>query len=173
LVRIGGGLDKVETDTPVKSRDHTDHSEYGVGAGLHGRARGGSSTGPTGPSLNWMLNAMNGVELARRFSDLALIDQSLKRDRLFPIVDGNSGVAVVTIGALTGDFSEYRVPFDDMERKPFGSRENSQNNVVCLNDSLQSPGLIVGRADEIAGLGGELPQLFEFGHLTTPTQLTA
>lgn len=65
LVRIGGGLDKVETDTPVKSRDHTDHSEYGVGAGLHGRARGGSSTGPTGPSLNWMLNGMNGVELAR------------------------------------------------------------------------------------------------------------
>jgi hypothetical protein len=108
----------------------------------------------------------------RRFSDLALIDQSLKSDRLFPIVDGNSGVAVIAIGALTGDFSEDRVSFDDMERKPFGSRENSQNDVVRLNDSLQSPGLIMGRADEIAGLGGELPQLFEFGHLTTPTQLT-
>jgi len=97
----------------------------------------------------------------------------LKSDRLFPIVNGNSGVAVIDIGTPTGDFSEYRVPLDDVERKPFGSRKNGENDVMCLNDSLQSPGLIVGRADEITGLGGELPQLFEFGHLTTPTQLTA
>jgi hypothetical protein len=97
----------------------------------------------------------------------------LKSDRLFPIVNGNSGVAVVDIGVLTSDFPEYRVPFDDVERKPFGSRKNGENNVMCLNDSLQGPGLVVGCADEITGLGGELPQLFEFGHLTTPTQLTA
>jgi hypothetical protein len=109
----------------------------------------------------------------RHFSDLALIDQSLKGDRLFPIVNRNGGVAVVDIGALTRDFPKYRVPLDDVERDPFGCRKDSENNVVRLNDSLQRPGLIVGRADEITGLGGELPQLFEFSHLTTPTQLTA
>jgi hypothetical protein len=101
----------------------------------------------------------------------ASVEQSLKSDRLFPIMNGNGGVAVVGIGALTSDFSEYRVAFDDVQLKPFGARKNSENNVVCLNDSLQSPGLIVGRANEITGLGGELPQLFEFGHLNTPTQL--
>jgi hypothetical protein len=107
------------------------------------------------------------------FSRCALVEQSLQSDRLFPVVDRNGGVAVIDVGALTSDFPEYRVSFDDVERKPFGSRKNGENHVVCLNNSLQSPGLIVGRADEITGLGGELPQLFEFSHLSTPTQLTA
>lgn len=104
---------------------------------------------------------------------LALVEQSLKSDRLFPIVNRDSGVAVIDIGASISDFPQYRAPFDDVERKPFGRRKNCENDVVRLNDSLQRPGLIVGRADEIAGLGGELPQLLEFSHLTTPTQLTA
>jgi hypothetical protein len=103
----------------------------------------------------------------------ALVEQSLKGERLFPIVNGNGGVAVVDIGALTSDFAEYRVAFDNVQLKPLGGRKNCENDVVCPNDCLQSPGLIVGLANEITGLGSELPQLFELSHLNTPTQLTA
>src|SRR5262249_28388011 len=102
-----------------------------------------------------------------------LVEQRLKSDRLFPIVNGNGGVAVVDIGALTGDFAEYRVAFDNVQLKPLGRRKNCENDVVCPNDCLQSPGLIVGCANEITGLGSELPQLFELSHLNAPTQLTA
>jgi hypothetical protein len=126
----------------------------------------------SGIEKNFKTEWLSRLPAAESQAEQASVDQSLKGDCLFPSVNGYRGVAVVDIVALTGDPPEYRVPFDDVHRKPFGGRKYSENDVVRLNDGLQGPGLIVGCANEITGLGGELAQLFELSHLNTPTQLT-
>jgi hypothetical protein len=79
----------------------------------------------------------------------------LQSDRLFSGVERNGGVAIVNLGAVIGDLLKDRVAFDDVQSESIGSRKNTQNDIVCLNDGLQRPNFVVGRANEMAGLGCE------------------
>jgi len=87
-------------------------------------------------------------------------------------MEGNSGVAVVDIRAVMGNFTKNCVTLDDMEPQSFGRGENSEDNVVRMDNGLQCPNTIVRVFDEIAGFGRKLTQFFKLSHLFTPTQLT-
>ena len=76
----------------------------------------------------------------------------------------NGGVAVVYVGAVVDDLLKDDVTFYDVKSKPLGGWKYSQNYIVKLNDGSQGPHRVVGRANEISGLGSELMQFFKLSH---------
>src|SRR3569832_81728 len=93
-----------------------------------------------------------------------LVQQLLQGDGLFSRMKGDGGVAIVKTGAAAGDLLQDRVAFDDVQSKAFAGGENAQHDIVGMNDGPQRQHFVIGRANEMSGLGRELTQFFKLSH---------